>query len=161
MKYIKLIIIAAFLSTMFTGCSYVSDYTEGQITKRASFSANAEYLPVTGQVKLTWDKTESSDDFAGIEIYRTSEENDEYAPYELVASRYYTDLLNSGNLSSGLTITCNVDAPASSGIYFYRIGFIQISTDDNDEPYDASDVSLYNQYTDIDAISGYVKIAIP
>ncbi len=159
MRYFKLIIIAAFLSSIFTGCSYVSDMAEGAITKRSSFSVNATYSG--GNVILTWDKTDTSNTFAGIEVYRTSQKDDEYSSYELVASRYSTSLLNSGDLSSGLTTSCNVDAPTSSGVYFYRIGIIHIDTDDNDIPYNASNQSQYNQYTNIDAISGYGQIVIP
>ncbi len=159
MKYIKLIVIAAFLSTMFTGCSYVSDAVEGALTDRASFGATAVYNGTN--VVISWDKTSSDADFAGIEIYRTSKANDEYASYDLVASRHYVPLLVSGSLSSGLTTTCTVTKPSASGIYFYRVGFIKIGKDSNDVLYDPSIPAQYNAYTDIDAISGYAKVVIP
>jgi len=171
MKNIKFIILAFFLSTLFTGCSYVSDMAEAAITTRASFSADAVYDPATKTVTVSWDHTDSGDGFAGIEIYRTSEPNREFADYELVASRHYTNLLNSGNLSSGSTKSCNVDAPDHPpvnpadpnihGTFFYRVGFISIEQDENDIYYHPSDPFEYNQYTSIDAISGYAKIVIP
>lgn len=163
MKYLKLIIMAAFLSTMFTGCSYVSDMVEGAITDRASFGVTATYN--SGNVILTWDKTDTDGNFAGIEIYRTSQPNDEYASYELVASRYSTSSLNSGSLSSGLTTTCNVDAPSTTGVYFYRVGFIHWDDDLADRTtangYTGIDLTDYPNKTDIDAISGYGKVTIP
>jgi len=163
MKYIKLIILMAFLSTAFTGCSYVSDMVEGAITKRSSFGATATYSG--GNVTITWDKTDTSGEFAGIEIYRTSDKNDEYASYELVASRHFTTY-SSGNLSSGLTKTCTVSAnyptAVSSGdIYFYRVGIIHIGKDSNDVLYNPSSVSDYNAHTSIDSISGYAEVDIP
>jgi len=158
MKYIKLIIIITLLNTAFTGCSYVSDYVEGEITNRASFSAEATYSG--GTVTVTWDKTDSSDSFAGIEIYRTSDKNDEYADYELVASRYFNTHIGD-NLDDGTTTSYTDTTPPSSGIYFYRVGFIHIERDDNDVLYSASNPGLYNQYTSIDAISGYAKVVIP
>ena len=171
MKNIKYIIIAAFLSTLFTGCSYISDMAESAITTRASFDADAVYDPATQTVTITWDHTDSGQSFAGIEIYRTSEPNREFADYELVASRHETDLLNSGDLENGSTKSCNVNAPDHPpvdpddpdihGIFFYRVGFISIEQDDNDVYYHPSNSFEYNQYTSIDAISGYAKVVIP
>jgi hypothetical protein len=43
MKYIKSLTVILLLLYSLTGCSYVSDYVEGQITNRASFSVQAEY----------------------------------------------------------------------------------------------------------------------
>jgi hypothetical protein len=159
MKYIKLTILAAFLSTMFTGCSYVSDYVEGAITDRASFSVKAEYDG--SNVILKWDETDSSDNFAGIEIYRTSKANDEYSRYELVASRYENNNLINGNLDTGSTVKYTDQFPPSNGIYFYRVGIIHIEDDDDDNPYDASYEPEYNQYTNLNAISGYGRVEIP
>ena len=164
MKYIKLIILAAFLSTMFTGCSYVSDSIEGRITDRASFSATAEFLTTPNRVKITWDKTDTSANFTGIEIYRSSDANDEYATYELVASRLYND----SGLSSGFTqtytdtlFTTYTDAtPATSGVFFYRVAFIHWDKDADERTYPTTDGN-YPYYTDIDSISGYAKVVIP
>jgi len=150
MKYIKLIIIITLLNTAFTGCSYVSDYVEGELTNRASFGLDADYSG--GIVTLRWDKTDSSSEFAGIEIYRTTEKNDEYETYEVVATK-----VTNGTLGNGLTTSCTVSAnlpnTVSSGeIYFYRVGFIH---------WDEEDSTIYNSETSIDAISGYAKIVIP
>lgn len=167
MKYIKLIILAISLSTLFTGCSYVSDMAEAAITTRASFDADAVYDPATKTVTISWDHTDSGDSFAGIEIYRTSEPNREFSDYELVASRHETTLLNgTNNLDDGSTTSCNVDAPNKTdstihGIFFYRVGFISIEQDDNDVYYHPSNPFEYNQYTSIDEISGYAKVVIP
>jgi len=154
MRYIKLIIIAAFLSTMFTGCSYVSDMAEGAITERASFSVTANYNSTTHVVNLSWDKTDSSNDFAGIEIYVTSKPNDEYASYELVASKDFNNInLESPTTTSyTYTLTAFTIPTFSTGTYFYRVGIIN---------WDDEDSSDYNTETNIDAISGYAKVVIP
>lgn len=166
MKYIKFIIIAVLLNSAFSGCSYVSDYVEGVITDRASFSVKAVYN--AGTVTVTWDKTDSSSDFAGFEIYRTSQENDEYADYTRIASRYTDSSLANGS------ITTYVDtALPSSGIYFYRVGVIHWdeSTDDRtaDNGYYPSypntgwdnESPNYNAHTDVDKVSGYGIVTIP
>jgi len=160
MKYIKLIILATFLSTMFTGCSYVSDYVEGKISDRASFTVSAEYIEADDDVELKWDETDSSDNFAGIEIYRTSKPNDEYAEYELVASRHYTSLLTEGDLSESIK-RCRVESPGSSGTFFYRVGIIHVENDEDDNPYNPGSTSDYEEYTDINAVSGYGEVYIP
>ncbi len=160
MKYIKLIILATFLSTMFTGCSYVSDYVEGKISDRASFAVEAEYIQVDDDVALSWDETDSSDNFAGIEIYRTSRPNDEYSEYELVASRYNTSLVVVGDLTTSIK-KCIVESPGSTGTYFYRVAIIHIEDDDDDVPYNPGIESEYNDYTDIHAVSGYGEVYIP
>ena len=157
MRYIKLIIIAAFLSTMFTGCSYVSDSIEGAITERSSFSATATYDP-TG-ITVSWDKSDTDAEFAGVEIYRTSRANDEYAKYILVASRYEGSVI-SGDLTLGSMTTCKVNLPGTSGVYFYRVGIIYMGKDDNDVIYPMSSSNYYS-YTNIDSISGYAKVVIP
>ena len=162
LKFTGLIISAMTLLLSSTGCSYVSDTIEGAITDRASFSATAEYISgPPKQVKLTWDETDDSDEFAGIEIYRTSEPNDEFSSYILVASRHNTAQLYFGNLESGMTTNCKVYAPATPGVYFYRVGIIHIDTDDDDNPYNADVEWEYNTYTDINAISGYARVVIP
>lgn len=160
MKYIKLIILGISLSTLFTGCSYVSDMAEAAITTRASFSADAVYDPATKTVTISWDHTDSGQSFAGIEIYRTSEPNREFADYELVASRHYNVHIGD-NLDDGSTKSYTDTTPPSSGIYFYRVGFISIEQDDNDVYYHPSNPFEYNQYTSIDEISGYAKVVIP
>jgi len=166
MKYLKFIILAISLSTLFTGCSYLSDMAEGELTTRSSFSAEATYSG--GTVTITWDETDSSEDFAGIEIYRTNKPNREFADYELVASQYkdYPAIpANSGrSLSNGLNTTYTVpdDVPYSvlSGeTYFYRVAFIHWDNSDDDVVYVGE--SDYYSYTHIDEISGYAKVIIP
>lgn len=167
MKYIKLIIITVFLNTVFTGCSYVSDYVEGAITDRASFAVKAEYITATGEVILTWKKTDTGSDFAGIEIYRTSKEDDEYANYTRIATRY-TDT----SLAAGTTTTFT-DTTPPSGTYFYRVGFIH--WDQSTEKRTLENVYIpaypdlgwddespnYNTHTDINKVSGYGIVTIP
>lgn len=165
MKYIKLIILGISLSTLFTGCSYVSDMAEAELTTRASFSAKAEFIP-PNSVKITWDETDSSENFAGIEIYRTDEPNREFTDYELVASQYIPNLPISGDLSSGSTTTCTVSVnkpyPALSGeTYFYRVGLIHMEEDDDTDTHYPFNEGNYNLYTFIDEISGYAKVVIP
>lgn len=171
MKYIKLIILIVFLNTAFTGCSYVSDAVEGKITNKASFTVTAQYS--AGNIILTWDKSDTSQDFAGFEIYRTSEPNDEYATYELVANRF----ISSPNaLSNGLTLTYTVPAPPPGSVtprtFFYRVGIIYwddpisgrttangYSGPTWDDP--ASIEYNYSLHTNIDSISGYGKVVVP
>ncbi len=174
MKYIKLIIFAAFLSTMFTGCSYVSDMVEGKITDRASFTVTAVYNG--SSVNLTWDNTDFSDNFAGIEIYRTFKKNDEYSQYDLVASKYYPSPsdLDSGSTTtftdSSLT-TYHNSTPASNldskGVYFYRVAFYHWdkSRDERTPANGYSDpdnpnMDNYYDKTNIDAVSGNARVVI-
>jgi hypothetical protein len=140
MKYIKSISIILFLFYSLTGCSYVSDYVEGQITNRASFSINAEYRTGPDRVVLTWTETDTSDDCAGIEIYRSKYANDEYAPYEIISKE--SSVTNSYS-----------DTAFISGVSFYRVGFIHY--DDKDESMD------YNSATHISKVSGYAKVVAP
>ena len=138
MKYIKTILIILLFYSL-TGCSYVSDYIEGEITNRASFSITAEYNSGTGEVDLSWTETDSSDSFAGIEIYRSKYANDEYAPYGIIGS----------SLSYIDTFT---DTTPPSGTYFYRVGFIH---------WDEEDSIDYDSETSISKVSGYAKVYIP
>lgn len=167
MKHI-IILFAAFLSLTITGCSYVTDMIEAAISERASFSITAEYN--AGQVIIRWDNPDSSDYFAGVEIYRTSIPDDEYSDYETVADRFYT-----GYSSLGTPINTCIDLapPSGSGkTYFYRIGIIHWNEPEADrneehgylEPWDASGTNIetnYDNHTTIDSISGYAKVVIP
>ncbi|HOP63701.1 MAG TPA: hypothetical protein PK358_01580 [Spirochaetota bacterium] len=174
MKYIKLIILAAIINFSATGCSYVSDMIEGAITERASFSIEARQ--VGDDVVITWNETDHSSNFAGIEIYRTREANDEYSGYVIVAD-YLTGAV-SGDLSSGTTTTCTVNKPAddsatvpagTSGIYFYRVGLIHWDEDEDDRtaengylvPWDGLNFDTnYNNNTDINEVSGSAMVEI-
>lgn len=157
MKKIKLIIFIAIVQFIFTGCSYVSDMVEGRITKRASFSIEAVY-DGSSNVTLSWTKTDSSLDFAGIEIYVTSEPNNEYSKYDLVAKRTFP---STNSLSIGSTTSYTVPKESPAGVYFYRVGFVHW-----DEPYDkrpslyTEDQANYNIHTDIEEISGSARVDI-
>lgn len=165
----KIIISIALAQFLLTGCSYVSDYVEGEITNRASFSIEAEQSG--SSVIITWKETDSSSDFAGIEIYRTRKANDEYAGYVLVANRFNGSL--SGNLSNGSTTSCTVNGPSldgatvpagTSGIYFYRVGLIHWDESEDDRTaengYTGDTETDYNNCTDIDEVSGSARVEI-
>lgn len=154
-----------------TGCSYVSDSIESAITERSSFSIDATYNGVN-TVTITWDKTDSSSNFAGIEIYRTKYRDDEYSDYELIMSKYRnrTGGAGDGSLGSGSTTSfSDTDLPPSdgNGVYFYRVGFIHWDEDPGDRtnsngyfPAETDNESNYNSNTDIDSISGYSRVVI-
>lgn len=164
MKYIKLIILAAFLSTMFTGCSYVSDSIEGRITDRASFSATAVYSG--GNVTLTWDRIDTDADFTGIEIYRTKKANNEFETYKVVATRL-TDVTLANGLNTTYPVSANLPSAVLTGeVYFYRVAFIYWENPADERipgsnGYTAVDVDNYNNKTNIDSISGYARVVIP
>lgn len=170
MKYIKSITIILLLLYSLTGCSYVSDYVEGRITTRASFSINAEYNSGTGNVDITWSETDWSDDFAGIEIYRSSYENDEYAPYEMIAYKWNNDDLHNGSNYPINPKNFNDTAPpADPGVYFYRVGFVHWDDSLEDRTagngYSGSNPdytqTTYHSKTSIRKVSGYAKVIIP
>lgn len=163
MKYIKLIISAALIQFTFTGCSYVSDYVEGRLTKRASFSIEAQQ--VGNDVVITWSKTDSSSDFAGIEISKTMNANNELSEYLVIADRS-----DDGTLASATTGTyTDLNASASPGVYFYRVAFIhwddpvseRTSANGYIEPWDgASILTNYDNHTGIDTVSGSGRVDI-
>lgn len=173
MKHIKIIIFLLLYYPL--GCSYVSDYTEGLITKRASFSINAEYKTEPDRVLLTWSETDLSEDFAGIEIYRTSRANDEYSSYEMIAYKWNNINGNYESLNNGSTkqYIDDLTHQAITGVYFYRVGFIQWdhSKEDRQEAekgytganpdYTDFDQNTYHAKTHINKISGYAKVHIP
>lgn len=147
--YIILSILATFL-IFASGCSYIMDSIEGELTDRASFSIEASYDPVLDRVTIKWDEHGSGDDFAGYEIYITEEPNDEYVGYELAASYYEThDYIGwlSGDLKSSSTGSCTLDVNAllgalaiadgyGPGIYFFRVGLIDWDESDEDDRVD-------------------------
>jgi hypothetical protein len=172
-----------------SGCSYVSDAIEGAITERAAFSINASYNSAAQEVTITWDETGSSN-FAGYEIYITEEQDNEYAGYLLIESRWrdqsdsYVGSGNNEDLDDFYTSSYTHDVsgivsgsdPNGPGAYFYRIGIIDWDDDLEDRTsengynpyYDPSsplDTSWdaennYNNHTGIDKISGYVQVNI-
>jgi hypothetical protein len=171
-----------------SGCSYVSDAIEGAITDRAAFSINASYNSSAREVTITWDETGGSN-FAGYEVYISDEQDNEYAGYQLIESRWRDESdisVGTGDnesLHSFYTSSYTHDVsgiasgsfPNGPGTYFYRVGIIQWD-DDLDErttdngynpPYDPSDTTEqwdtetnYNNKTDIDKISGYTQVEI-
>lgn len=179
MKYIKSITVILLLLYSLTGCSYVSDYIEGQITTRASFSIKAEYRTGPNRVVITWDETDWSDDFAGIEIYRSSEKNNEYVLYEMIAYKWNNAQLRDGSnyptnpktFTDDLSdLDLNPISPNyAGGIYFYRVSFIHWddSLEDRTLENDYSginpvyDSDTYDNKTSISKVSGYAKVNIP
>lgn len=168
MKNIQLLITAAFFIFTGTGCSYVSDMVEGAITNRASFSAEA--YQSGSAVIISWDETDNSSDFIGIEIYRTKRANDEFSGYVTVADRFIPP--NSGDLTDGNTTTCTVDIPSAdgalpagtTGVYFYRIAFIHWDdpADERtaDNGYSGTFSTDYDSHTSIDSVSGSAMVDI-
>jgi hypothetical protein len=169
MKQIKLIMIILLLLFTFNGCSYISDMIEGKITDRASFSIEAQQ--VGNNVVITWSETDLSSDFAGIEIYRTREANDEYSGYVTAADRFSGAI--SGDLNSGTTTTCTVNKPINDGatvntppggVYFYRVGFIHwdkpVGERTPENGYTGTESVDYNYHTDINEISGTARVEI-
>ena len=158
---IKTSIIALLTLVLMPGCSYVSDAVEGAITERASFSIDASFDG--SDVNISWDETDTSEGFAGIEIYRTSRPNDEYSKYDLVASRY----VNSGGyaLSSGNTTFYSYTPVGLYGTYFYRVGIIHWDKEKEKDRtpqngYDGTTQENYQDHTDIDKISGFEAVTI-
>lgn len=155
------------------GCSYVSDTVEGLITERASFSINAEYKTGPDRVVISWAETDLSADFAGIEIYRSSHANDEYATYEMIAYRWDNPQLNgAGNTPINPKSFNDTPPLPTTGVYFYRVGFVQWDDSKEDRQagsgytganpgYTDFDQNTYNNKTSIDKVSGYAKVYIP
>jgi hypothetical protein len=189
--YIILSILAVFLICS-PGCSYIMDSIEGRLTDRASFSIEASYDPVLDQVTIKWDERGSSDDFAGYEIYVTEEPNDEYVGYELAAS-YYEEhacipsvpntsaLINSTTGSHTVDVSKlldTIDPCYAPGIYFFRVGLINLDEGDEDDRIDDYEGGInwdsetlpglidsyrrrnYWNHTDISKISGYAMVEI-
>ncbi len=157
------------------GCSYLMDAVESAITKRASFSIDARYVPGPPRVVITWQETVSSEDFAGYEIYMTEDPEDEFVGYVAVAARY--DLGSSGlpaglvfqvepSLGTGATASFTHDvsalAPAARGNYFYRVGVINWDEEPEERPWGyETDPGYYIGRTSLYSISGYAMVEIP
>jgi hypothetical protein len=166
--------LAAVFLLPLAGCSYLMDAVESAITKRASFSIDASYVP-PNSVVITWDETVSSEDFAGYEIYMTEDPDDEFVGYVAVAARY--DLGSSGlpaglvfqvepSLGTGATASFTHDvgllALAARGTYFYRVGVINWDEDSEDRPWGyETDPGYYIGRTTLYSISGYAMVEIP
>jgi len=156
MKFVKLQILIAILYFSTTGCSYVSDMVEGELTTRASFSISAEQ--VGDDVIIRWDESNSSSNFAGIEIYRTVKPDDEFAGYETICDRWENSDLSFGVKGSYTHVN------ADKGVYFYRVGFIHWDEDEEDRNsengYTGNEYTDYNSQTDIDEVSGSARVEI-
>lgn len=152
-RYFGILAITMFASV--TACSYVVDMVERSITKRASFSVNATYDSVAHTVTITWDES-GGGNFAGYEVYVTSDPDDEYSGYEIIAGRSdmgsnisgssYFDT-NPNNLDSIGTRSYTFPAVSlqtlliSDGVaigrtarYFFRLGIIAWDEDTSDRP---------------------------
>lgn len=160
LKFTCIITSSLILTLCSTGCSYLSDMVEAAITDRASFSATAEYIG--GNVIIEWDETDYSENFAGIEIYRTSEPNDEYCDYTLIANQFTHP---TRNLDNGGTTSFIYTPTSLHGVYFFRVGFIHWDEDEDDRTikngYIGDTETDYYNHTDINAISGYARVVIP
>ncbi|HON77058.1 MAG TPA: hypothetical protein PK544_01085 [Spirochaetota bacterium] len=169
--------IAAFMILTASGCSYVSDYIEAQLTDRASFSIDAEYIPGTGVV-IRWNESGGTN-FAGFEVYITERPDDEYAGYTIIAGPYSTlsDASNASYYESSsalltsttdsftvdLTHITNIKAALNSGNggnFFFRVGILDWDQNEDDREYTPSSTT-YLDHTEFDQISGYAMVYIP
>ncbi len=177
MKQLKYIIPVLCVLAMMagTGCSYVSDAIEGAIMERSSFSIEAEYDSVNERVYINWVYSDTSQNFAGYEIYMTDQVDNEYAGYDLRASRYdrANTSSNISNLASGTVteftdyvddVVHSVEEHLGPGVYFFRVGIIHWDEDPEDRTLDNGYTDFtetdYEKHTDIDKISGYAEVYI-
>jgi len=180
-------ILAATMIATVTACSYVVDVVERSITKRASFSITATYDPGTKNVTITW--TESAGgNFAGFEVYVTTEPDDEYSDYAVAAAGYTISsnaffetapsLLDSGTRSytfsaqeiydDGASPNTVINYVMGPGRYFFRLGIINWDEDPDErtyengytEPWDLNKAVNYPANTDISEISGLAAVDI-
>lgn len=172
---------AAFMILTASGCSYVSDYIEAQLTDRASFSIQAVYSG--GDIVITWNESGGTN-FAGFEVYITDAPDDEYAGYTIIAGPYSSiaDSSNSayyetdGNLGTSTTNSYTVDSiqiskiktalnAGKGGNFFFRVGIMDWDQDsDNRDPdhgYTGTISTDYLSHTEFDQISGYAMVYIP
>ncbi|MGB4269862.1 MAG: hypothetical protein WBK20_11870 [Spirochaetota bacterium] len=168
-KIIQILILWAIV-TAITGCSYMADYIEGEISNRASFSISARYIDGTG-VRVEWSVNPDNDSFAGYEIYMTEEPDNEFADYIVVGARYTIStspyFQEKNSLADPPTTSFTHNQLPVPGIYFYRVGVIK--WDEHDYNNDGKDEkkptlpnqSLYESYTEITDISGSAMVEIP
>jgi len=154
--------------TSIVACSYAADYIEGEMTNRASFSISARYESGTGVI-VEWNYDPDNESFAGYEIYMTEEPDNEFADMIVVGAGYdigslYFDEVD--NLKNASTTSFTHSSHPSSGIYFYRVGVVNWKKRDydgdgkDDKSPTSPDESLYESYTEIDAISGSAMVEI-
>jgi len=156
--------------TSIVACSYAADYIEGEMTNRASFSISARYE--SGTVIVEWNYDPDNESFAGYEIYMTEEPDNEFADmivvgaqYNISSSSYFQEdnNLQYASTSSFVHLLSKLPSP---GIYFYRVGVVNWKKRDydgdgkDDKSPTSPDESLYESYTEIDAISGSAMVEI-
>ena len=152
------------------GCSYISDSIEAAIFNRAGFSIKADYNG--SHVIFNWGETGGS--FAGYEIYRTREVNNEFSKYTMEASKwdpFYDSLLADYNTGfyawDARSLRDSIDPTLGPGIYFFRIGIIKWDEDDNEssdwnltgDRWDDTEIS-YERHTSINKVSGSALVDI-
>jgi len=174
-------ILAATMIATVTACSYVVDMVERSITKRASFSITATYVKGSG-VTINWTE-EPGSNFAGYEIYVTTDPDDEYSGYTIVAGP--EGLLTGGNLLppsvayyDQTSLNLDIETTRSytytlvpqlltsdgvaSGRYFFRLGIITWDKNPSERTiqngYTGITFDDYNAHTDIDEISGLAAV---
>ncbi len=183
------LLFAVILMAAGSGCSYISDAVEGAITERSAFSIEANYDSLYQSVNMRWEET-GGGNFAGYEIYISETQDDEYAGYVLIESRWRDEGNNSistgdnESLNDVYTLTYSHDVsgilsdtfPNGPGTYFYRVGIIKWDKNLNERtekngyspPYDPNDPSNtswdneynYNIHTKIEKISGAALVKI-
>jgi len=169
-----------------TACSYVVDMVERSITKRASFSITATYVKGSG-VTINWTEDAGSN-FAGYEIYVTTDPDDEYSGYTIIAGP--EQLFGIDNLSTqpyydggSLTLDDSITrsyfydqtfinqllmadglAVNATARYFFRLGIIEWDKNPSERTsqngYTGDPFDDYNAHTDIDEISGSAVVDI-
>ncbi len=157
-----------------TGCSYGMDALEGAITQRASFSITAVYDETNYLVDISWTKTDSSDHFAGYEVYMTEYPWDEYGRYLVVAASEpigttLPDIVDSFT-SMGLndqTVSIPVSPDAlNDGEYYFRVALYDFDKKPKDEwadpdvPEYYSGSANYDDHTSLTAVSGFAAVEI-
>ena len=167
---IKMICLTAIF--LLTGCSYGMDMLERAITDRASFSINAAYD--SGNLKISWSESPSSDCFAGYEVYIIPEPWNEYGTYEVMAARYtissapffdttpgVLDLLGKPETKSvNINVSPFVNPNGYRDEYYVRLGIIKMYKDDSDECIKPDSRDKYIRHSSLDKISGYKAVSI-
>jgi len=157
--------------TSIVACSYAADYIEGAMTNRASFSISARYESGTGVI-VEWNYDPDNESFAGYEIYMTEEPDNEFADMIIVGAGYNISSASCFQEEDNLKIASTtsfvhlISKLPSSGIYFYRVGVVNWKKRDydgdgkDDNSPSVPTQSLYESYTEIDAISGSAIVEI-
>ena len=159
----------AAVSLLAGACSYGMDMLEGAITERASFSINASYSTSTDTLSVSWDETGSGSDFAGFEVYMTTDAWDEYGDYTVIAARI--NLSDTSFPSSWITFNSSLDpydssanitvhSPPEEGEYYVRVGMIKFDEIEDSDPKAYYGVADYDDHSYVDRISGYETVYI-